>query len=238
MDMVKLLPGEKMIYKEKNHTIILDSHSQQQRYGNDGVFNPPNLNSGSTNNKILKSFKNKRRGKIQQQLPQFVNTGTPMQNNMQGNSNNMMGVNMNNMNLENPVGIGMNNMNNMNNMMGMMNMNNFMGMNNNMGVNGMNMNMNNMNNMSNLENLALNNGSNQVNTNHKPATAAPQPSPNFSFKQKPALNNMNGISYMNQNQMNNFNPNLPPNNNSNMMPKDYMEMKNQYMKMMVVFINY
>ena len=215
MDMVKLLPGEKMIYKEKNQTIVLDSHSQQQRFGSD-MFNPPKLDSGSNNNKILKSFKKKHlNGNINgmMQFPQFINPGqmNNMPNNMMMNmvnGNIPQGMNMNQMGMANFNAFNaMNNMNGMPNLEAMQNMgNNFNPFN---GMNPMNdmtgMNANNEN--TNLENLALNhkNAYSQVQQNNNPNLP-----PKFSFKQTKFNNN--------------------PDNN---MQKDFLDMKQQFSKMMV-----
>jgi hypothetical protein len=62
MDMVKLLPGENMIYNDKNSTVVLDSHTQQERFGSSsgsGIFNPSKLESAYSNNKIFNSYKKK-----------------------------------------------------------------------------------------------------------------------------------------------------------------------------------
>jgi len=208
MDMVKLLPGEKMIYKDKNNTVVLDSHSQQQRMKDafgDGVFNPPKLDSTSNNNKILKSFKKKHlqnniNGAIQ--YPQFITPGqiNNIPNNMLMNMMNQNmgpGMNFNNMGM----GMNLNNLNGLNSFNGL---NGFNGMNNSLngGLNGF-QNIGNFNLNNNAENFALNNNK-QMNPNAvlnqiqqqpfqgNPSFMLPNNNinnansiPNFSFKQKP-----------------------------------------------------
>ena len=236
MDMVKLLPGEKMIYKDKNNTVVLDSHSQQQRMKDafgDGVFNPPKLDSTSNNNKILKSFKKKHlqnniNGAIQ--YPQFITPGqiNNIPNNMLMNMMNQNmgpGMNFNNMGM----GMNLNNLNGLNSFNGL---NGFNGMNNSLngGLNGF-QNIGNFNLNNNAENFALNNNK-QMNPNAVLNQIQQQP-----FQGNPSFmlpnNNIN-----NANSIPNFSFKQKPvedfSNQSNLQ-KDYLEMKTQLSKMMVNF---
>jgi hypothetical protein len=215
MDMVKLLPGEKMIYKDKNTTVVLDSHTQQQRFGSSygsGMFNPPKLDSAYSNNKILNSYKKKHSSNNingMQQFPQFINPGqmNNMPNSMMMNMMNNNGMNMNNMgmnynNMNGMENIGMNQMGNMN---GMGNIENYMG-----GNSNSNNNDNNVN-----ENFVVNNNNqNRVQLPQVNHQNTPNLAPNFKFKQ------MTGNE----------------SNTQGTIQKDFYEMKNQFSKMMVYII--
>jgi len=228
--MVKLLPGEKMIYKDHNTTVVLDSHSQQQRYhqGAFGMFNPPKLDSGSNNNKILKSFKKKHlQNNINgmMQFPQFINPGQMnnipnniMMNMINGNMG--QGMNMNNMGQFNMNGINPMNQMNMPNIGGfpgnhMPNMGNFYNGNGNNNIENFALNNQKPIDQAIKPNQFINNNSNLINT----MNSSNINTPNFSFKQKPVAD-------------------INTQNNQNNIQKDFLEMKNQFSKMMVsLFIN-